>query len=249
MLLSFIKNGKGQGTRYLLLWAFISVLLTCLKAVEMLKTDVIHYANAKLKELSDIAPIELKDGQIISPKDVLKTLSFDVQGVPVLLTIDTRQDELDLANISTTEPRIVVTRKFIYTITDKIEVRPLNGVDFNFTKQMIDNGLIPENVLELLWNKAKPFVIGFYVTWSILSFVGCLILMVLLGLMSSVLEGLVKAPKMNFSAQCRLATICILIVGIVQLLFKPFLPITGVSVLIAYLLCETVFLCLLKDKA
>ena len=249
MLLSFIKNGKGQGKRYLLVWAFISIFMTCFAALEMFKTDIIPYVNAKAKELSDIAPIEIKNDQVVSPVNVLKTIRFDVQGTPVALTIDTRQDELNLAGVSTDELSIVLTRKFVYTIADKIEVKPIKDIHFKLTKQMIDNGLIPENALDLLWDKAKPFVIGFYLLWSIMAFVGYLILMLLLGLMSGVLEGLVKAPKMNFSAQCRLATLCILIVGLLQLILKPLLPIAGISVFIAYLLCETVFLCLLKDKA
>lgn len=249
MLLSFINNGQGQGKRYLLLWAFLSVFLICLMGVGMLKTDVIPYINTKARELSSIVPIEVKGGQIISPVNTLKTIHVDVQGMPVAIMIDTRQDELDLRSVSTNEPAIILTRKFVYMITNKIEVRSLKGLDFKITKQMIDAGLIPENILVSLWDKAKSVVIGFYLVWSIIAFVGYLILMVLLGLLSGVLEGLIKAPKMDFSAKCRLATLCILIVGAGQVILRPFWAISGLSIFIAYLLCEVVFLCLLKDKA
>ena len=164
---SFIKNGKGHGKRWLLLYSLILIavfyfylpfmLMTMPPSVKKSIVESIEVDGNEIslndaldqhavikdengEEVTKVFPIELKDGELISPKAHSKAERKDKNGNLVMVILDTINENVDTAEL--TQKGIIFGRKSLTIRSDKGHFLTLNYPKDNvlITKEKIIDG-------------------------------------------------------------------------------------------------------------
>lgn len=126
-ILNYINQGKGFGTKYLLIFAFI---ISIVSAISMK-----IYSGSIIPELQSITdqllPIRVENGVIVEPKDTFKVIesSFGEEGQEgqetqknLKIILNTNVDEMNLSDLP--NPSFYLTRKMFYGINNQ-EIRSI----------------------------------------------------------------------------------------------------------------------------
>lgn len=124
----YIKNAKGIGAFWIFLLAMFVALSSAHRARLFLPAAVPH-----VQEFADtFFPIKIQNGRIVTPENTVISKTYHINKEPLVITLDTTRDILDVQNPAT---GLYFTRLYMYSIVEnKIQRQPFTA-DLNLKKQ------------------------------------------------------------------------------------------------------------------
>ena len=115
-ILNYIKNGKGCGMKFLLLYSFIISLIFAFEIKSLGNYFVPEMQNMAEKFL----PVKIENGAIVEPNNEIKSVDFKLDGEIFPVVLDTTVDTIEPIGL---KPGIYIARKALYAIgNDDIRV-------------------------------------------------------------------------------------------------------------------------------
>ena len=204
----YIKQGKGLGLLFLLA---VAVIITFFENIS-LKTFLKDLEPKAILIAEDFLPIEIKDKQIVSPKDTYKRIDLDLSEknskdndiIPIILDTKKTIDELNPKEL-----KLVFSKDKLYFISPK-EIKKIDYIDgsydINYFKSLI------KRVSAIVTSTFTLFFIFYF-------FINYLLKTILLMLANSIILKINNKQQPN-SALMRLSAICIASVELLLFIFS-----------------------------
>lgn len=125
---NYIRNAKGIGALWIFLLAMFVALSSAHRARLFLPRAVPYVQNFA----DTFFPIKIQNGRIVAPENTIISKTYHVNKEPLVITLDTTRDLLDVQNPKT---GLYFTRLYMYSIIDdKIQRQPYTA-DIELKKQ------------------------------------------------------------------------------------------------------------------
>jgi len=111
-VLDYIKNGKGLGLRFLLLFSLIISIIAAVQVKKIGDNFVPEMQNIADKLL----PVKIEKGVIVAPTNEIKSIDVNFAGQVFPIVLDTTVDTIDPIGL---KPGIYIARKALYLIEEK----------------------------------------------------------------------------------------------------------------------------------
>ena len=127
-IITYIKNGKGVGALWLLLFSALVAFYSAYTASFVLPQAIPYIQSAA----DEFLPLKIEKGKVVIPEETLKTRTYQVGKDTIALTLDTTKDFLDESDI---RDGVILTRSYIYTISgENVRRQTLSG-DFELERR------------------------------------------------------------------------------------------------------------------
>ncbi len=121
---NYVRFGKGIGAIWLLLYSLVIAVF--------IGVGTKNVGNDMVPTLQNVAdqllPIKVENGTIVEPKETVKAVKLDIEGVVVPIILDTTIDSIDVTNF---KPGIYISRQSAYVVgPTKTQIYPFEGSIF-----------------------------------------------------------------------------------------------------------------------
>ena len=189
-IISYIKNGKGIGALWLLIFGAFKAFYLAYNVNRFLP-DLIPYVQNLADEF---LPIKIENGKVIEPIETIKTHDYQVGKDHIVLKLDTTKDILDEEDLA---QGIYLTRSYFYTINgQEIRRQTLKG-DINLEKR---------DYVPFLQTLVKWIVWGVLIIGPFLYFT-CFLIAVLFYAFCTGLSCVLNKTELDFKKKMRLNTV------------------------------------------
>lgn len=187
-IFNYIKNGRGFGLKFLLLFSLILSLIFSFEVKNLGDKFVPEMQNVADKLL----PVKVEKGAIVEPSNEIKSIDVNFGGQIFPIVLDTTVDTIDPIGL---KPGIYITRKAMYSI---------DGRDIRVHDFPSDINLPMGNYVNLFKKIVLITAVVFALLGWIAPFIGYALCAVLYALCAQLIAKAKKLP-LDFAAAMRLA--------------------------------------------
>ena len=221
----YIIKGKGIGSLWLLL---LGTLLAFLSAYDIHKT--VPSVVPHIQQFADeFLPIEIKNGQVVTPQDTIITHTYDFNNIPLTFTLDTTKEVLEEG----AKPGVYLTKSYLYSISED-EVRRQNLADIKLEKK---------DYTPLMYRAIRIIVWTTLLCAPFFNFL-CFLIAVAFYALCSALACALSKKQLPFKTKMRLNTV--LFVGLYVLTYLLYFVGLSVSTLAFFLMMIALQLIVIK---
>ncbi|MBP5399491.1 MAG: DUF1189 family protein [Alphaproteobacteria bacterium] len=192
-ILNYIKNGKGCGLKFLLLYSLILSIIFGIE-IKVLGDNFVPEMQSAAEKL---LPVKIENGTIIEPNNEIKSVNLNFGGVIFPLVLDTTVDTIDPIGLN---PGIYIARKALYSVSEK----DIRVIDFQENMDLLQ-GNYTDLFKKIVWFIS---IITVFIAW-IMPFVGYTLCAVLYAFCGQFIAK-VKKLSLDFAAAMRLAVVAYL---------------------------------------
>lgn len=204
-IITYIKNGKGVGALWLLLFASLVAFYSAYTT-----SNILPKAIPYIQQTADeFLPLKIEKGKVVVPSDTLKTRTYQIGDETASLTLDTTKDFLEQEDL---REGVTITRSYIYTVNgENVRRQTLQG-DFELEKR--DYTPLLQKIVD--WVVLSIVVIGPFLNFML--FLIC----VLFYAFCSGLACLLNKTELDFKTKMRFNTVLYIGVYVLTLVLSAF---------------------------